>query len=159
MKNILFAFLSFLFINVNAQQTQLPISFNVKLDSILVVGTFPSPDNPDYSLQVSVGLVHLEISNQYSKTLNISGNSSMGCEVQIYSEIERKYIDFKTPGDDLKEIRDTKLELLKSGEILKREAEIPFTTLLNKKTRIRVVLFLSKNNDGVNDIKSNWIEF
>ena len=162
MKKIFFAFLSFLYINVNAQTTKQPVPFPAKLDSIIVIGIFPSPEQPDYILQASIGLVHFELSNHYSKDINIpskTNNTSMGCEVQVYSDSEKKYIDLKTPSNDFKEFEDSKLEVLKPGEIINREGKISFTTESNKKSRIRLVLFLSKNNDGINDIKSNWMEF
>jgi hypothetical protein len=127
-----------------------------------VIGIFPSSDQPDNNLQASIGLVHFELSNLYSKAINIPGNTNntgMGCEIQIYSDNEKKYIDLKTPDDSYKEFEDNKLEVLKPGETMKRKSEISFTTLSNKKSRIRLVLFLSKNNDGINDIKSNWMEF
>jgi hypothetical protein len=147
MKKIFFAFLSFLYINVNAQTTQVSATLIAKLDSIIVVGIFPSPDQPDNSLQASIGLVHFELSNQYSKAINIPGNTnntSIGCEVQVYSDSEKKYIDLKTPGDGFKEFEDAKLEILKPGETIKRKSEISFTTESNKKSRIRLVLLLSK---------------
>jgi len=162
MKKVIFVFLTFLFTSANAQTTQLPATFTAKLDSVLVVGIFPSPDKPDVNLQPSIGLVHFELSNQYSKAMNIPGNTNnvgIGCEVQIYSDEEKKYIDLKTPEDNFKEFEDTKLQVLKPGEKIKRESQISFTTESNKKSRIRLVLFLSKSNDGINDIKSNWMEF
>jgi len=162
MKKIFFAFLSFLYINVNAQTTQLSASFTAKLDSIIVIGIFPSPDQPDNNLQASIGLVHFELLNQYSKAINVPGNTNntgIGCEVQVYSESEKRYIDLKTPDDNFKEFEDAKLEVLKPGETIKRKSEISFTTVSNKKSRIRLVLFLSKSNGGINDIKSNWMEF
>jgi len=162
MKKILFAFLSFLYINVNAQTSQLPATFTAKLDSVIVIGIFPSPDNPDVNLQPSIGLVHFELSNQYSKAIKIPGNTNnigIRCEVQVYSDSEKKYIDLKTPDDDFKEFEDTKLDILKPGEAIKRKSEVSFTTVSNKKSRIRLVLLLSKSNEGINDIKSNWMEF
>ena len=158
MKKIFFTFLCIVCFKVNAQQNTQSETIKLTLDTVLVIGVFPNPEKPDYNLQVTMAQVHFEIANQYSKNLTTPSDSTIGFEIQVYSIIEHKYVNLKLPDSHFEQIKEDKLQILKPGETLRRKGEAMFTVEVNNKYRIRLIFLLSKNNTGINDANSNWVE-
>ena len=153
--------LSFCCLKTTAQKNQDNTEFKVYVDSIVTNDTVVEKNERFTSKNI---FVHFQLINHtkgnlmiQQDTYSIYTGNLIDYEVEAYSNDLKKFIGFKAPEDKIEEIREFNLQPLKPAETLTRKGEVYLYTPLNKRCRIRLIFMLSRDNQNVKDVRSNWI--